>query len=147
MESSEFTPNTNTVYKALDIANLRIETNGLLKVEPNRIKYLQHEKGYYSSNANPCLIGYIELLSNNIIFHSSGSFLQGNILELLRNAEAGIIGGGKETLKLYKKYFMLNSRINVITGREGEMFSLLTKPGNTMNRKREVQYCYSSLDL
>ena len=99
----------------------------------------------YSYGAGPCVSGVIQTNDNKLyMFHSVADELTQEQEDLVKNVKNGIVGGGKESLNIFKSKFK-NKNIKIIQSppEGGYDFNIVfVKSENQFNVSPGIYFCY-----
>ena len=102
----------------------------------------------YSYGAGPCVSG-VETNDNKLyMFHSVADELTQEQENIIKNVKNGIVGGGKESLNIFKSKFK-NKNIKIISPppKGGYDFNIVfVKSENQFNVSPGIYFCYDHIE-
>lgn len=104
----------------------------------------------FSYGANPCLSGLIIDQNHQLFcFHSLGPILTPEQENLIKSAQKGIVGGGRETLNSYRNDFKKSNIQIIIPPTDNHDFNfVLVKSKTEFKTKLGFYFCYDDqIDL
>jgi len=142
--------NINNVSNFDELDNIR-EIGDSEKIEMGDCLLLRKNKNIttYSYGAGPCVSGIVQTNDNKLyMFHSVADELTQEQEEIIKNVKNGIVGGGKESLNIFKSKFK-NKNIKIISSpSEGNYdFNIVfVKSENQFNVSPGIYFCYDHIE-
>ena len=103
----------------------------------------------YSYGAGPCISGVVQTNDNKLyMFHSVADKLTLKQEEVIKNSKKGIVGGGKESLDVFKSKFK-NNNIKVVpppSDRDYDFNIVFVKSENQFNVSPGIYFCYEHVN-